>query len=149
MSLLFLTFSSGNRAYGGPLVLENYWKLKTSQSQTILEAILHTLYASSSYIHQHTLALLNKMIAISLSRQAKRCKVQILYVSLSNKQAFLITVKVVKPSPFITSSLLERGYYPRLTPKTIQNYKPFLVPNPKIPMEFRHEPNPYPLIFFR
>ena len=28
--------------------------------------------------------------------------------------------------------------------KTTKNYKPLWVPNPKIPMEFRHKPNPYP-----
>jgi hypothetical protein len=34
-----------------------------------------------------------------------------------------------------------------LIPKTTQNYKPLWVPNPKIPMEFREKPNPYPWIF--
>ena len=34
-----------------------------------------------------------------------------------------------------------------LIPKTTQNYKPLWVPNPKIPIEFRDKPNPYPWIF--
>ena len=31
-----------------------------------------------------------------------------------------------------------------LIPKTTRNYKPLCVPNPKIPMKFRHKPNPTP-----
>ena len=31
-----------------------------------------------------------------------------------------------------------------LIPKTTQNCKPLWVPNPKIPVEFRLKPNPYP-----
>ena len=34
-----------------------------------------------------------------------------------------------------------------LIPKTTQNFKPLRVPNPKIPIEFRDKPNPYPWIF--